>query len=854
MPVMKICPHCGRETGTDAPLCQHCGKDLTAPSPAAHGASTVRYAGPPLSAQRAARRTTPLDTLFASKSVLLIGRSPDCDVCLAHAMISRHHALLERLPDGRLRLTDLDSVNGVSVNGQRIKAPVFLSDKAAVGVGPFLFTASAGQMCTVDSSRSLRLEARHLEKVVPVKAGQKRKLLDDINLVIEPGEFVSLLGPSGSGKSTLMDCLNGRRWATGGRVLANGEDFYRYFDNFRQSLGYVPQKDIVHTQLTVYRALYYTARLRLPPDTSTNELSGRIEEVIQVMELGPHRDTLVANLSGGQIKRVSLGAELLARPCLLYIDEATSGLDAGTEARMMRLFRQLADEGKSLICITHNVDNVDRCHLALILARGKVIYYGPPGDAPAYFEVKRLSDIYDRIAERDLTEWEEQFRGSEFHQEFVARRLAAPEHSAPPTDPPSVRSISHVVAEGPAATRPKRPPLWHQFRVLTARYVELLWGDRRSLRLLVLQAPAVAVILLVGFINKPFTSTLPLLRNLTDQERHILRVLRGIEQDLGKDAKGDAEVTLVVDKLGQKQTVKVTQVREWLKQLDELPQNDPRRKPLEEIRIDVASGGVTQPINLKQAHDLLQILRYSQLATKVLQTDQQMPVVPDGEMVDPRYTYMLLFMIVIIVLWFGCNNAAKEIVKEEAIYGRERAVNLGILPYLSSKFLILSLITAVQSLLLMALLYGALEGLHHIDPAYQVPPEQYRLDYLAQFGVLALLSMTAVALGLVLSACVSSPDRANALLPYVLIPQIILGGGIMPVRDGVLYWLAVTLSPVYWAFRAVRVGTNELPEYSGYRMDYLEEPWVACAVLALQMAVLLALTTWFLRGKDVRRA
>src|SRR5262249_16460995 len=154
-----------------------------------------------------------------------------------------------------------------------------------------------------------------------------------------PGEFVTLLGPSGSGKSTLMDCLNGRRRATGGQVLANGADFYQHFDSFRQLLGYVPQKDIVHTLLTVHHALYYTARLRLPPDTDRNELKARVEEVLQEMELRPHRNTLVGNLSGGQIKRVSLGAELLARPCLLYIDEATSGLDAGTETRMMRLFR-----------------------------------------------------------------------------------------------------------------------------------------------------------------------------------------------------------------------------------------------------------------------------------------------------------------------------------------------------------------------------------------------------------------------------------------------------------------------------------------------------------------------------------
>ncbi len=100
----------------------------------------------------------------------------------------------------------------------------------------------------------MRLEGLALDKIIPVGGGKKRKLLDNINLVIEPGEFVSLLGPSGSGKSTLMDCLNGRRPPTSGQVLANGEDFYRHFDTFRQSLGYVPQRDIVHVDLTVYLA------------------------------------------------------------------------------------------------------------------------------------------------------------------------------------------------------------------------------------------------------------------------------------------------------------------------------------------------------------------------------------------------------------------------------------------------------------------------------------------------------------------------------------------------------------------------------------------------------------------------
>src|SRR5262249_21684171 len=146
------------------------------------------------------------------------------------------------------------------------------------------------------------------------------------------------------------------------------------------------------------------------------------------------------------------------------------------------------------------------------------------------------------------------------------------------------------------------------------------------------------------------------------------------------------------------------------------------------------------------------------------------PVMPGRVIVNPRFTYMLLFIVVISILWFGCNNAAKEIVKEEAIYARERAVNLGIVPYLCSKFVVLTVISAVQTLLLMVVIYGSLEVLQ-ATLGWPAPSPLYRLAYLPQFGVLVLLSMTGVALGLLLSACVTSPDRATTLLPYVLIPQ-----------------------------------------------------------------------------------
>jgi hypothetical protein len=117
-----------------------------------------------------------------------------------------------------------------------------------------------------------------------------------------------------------------------------------------------------------------------------------------------------------------------------------------------------------------------------------------------------------------------------------------------------------------------------------------------------------------------------------------------------------------------------------------------------------------------------------------------------------------------------------------------------------------------------------------------------------------LLAMTSSALGLALSACVATPDRANALLPYVLIPQIILGGGFLPVKQWQLAILAMTLSPVYWAFRAIHLGAKDLPPEWPQHQDYSDGVALPCAALAVQTVVLLVATAWFLRRKDVATA
>jgi len=864
---MKKCPACASDNEPTGKFCRQCGVPLPASDATVAMTETMIRRSP-------ARQSFDVEALLARGPRLVIGRAPDCDIRLDHPNVSRYHARVE-MAGNTIIVSDLSSVNGVIVGGKRLLEPTRLKEGDKVGIGPYLLTLSAGVLQSLDSSRSLRLEARHLEKIVPVPGGS-RKLLDDINLVVNPGEFVALLGPSGCGKSTLMDCLNGRRRATGGLVLANGENFYRHYDSFRQSLGYVPQKDIVHADLTVAHALLYTAGLRLPMDTSREEIQSRIDDVLRTMDLVAHRDARISSLSGGQIKRVSLGAELVGQPALLYIDEATSGLDAGTERRMMRLFHDLAQEGRSLICITHNVDNVEQCHLVLILAKGKLVYLGPPKEATRWFKVPRISDVYDRLAEREVDDWQRDYKASELYKEFIVDRLApapgAPKQSAPaimistPVPPkpqpakeaPTLtglmaerfRSLEAAAIRLRERLRPVRET-WHQFSVLTRRYVDLILGDPRSLRLMLMQAPLVAVILLLGFLGKPFHQPMPILRELTEGERDTLRVLRA----LGALLDGKRELTAEQEAALRQAQVAVSGVPipvEGLKVADVLRRlsvgevSERGRKILEATRFEMELDGVPTSVTAAEAVDAWRTFQGTGLPDQLLKIKG--PVVPEEPWYDPRYTYILLFILSVVVLWFGCNNASREIVKEEAIYARERGVNLRILPYLASKVLVLSAITTAQVALLLLCVYGPMEWLGWVRPELRMSPPQLMLGYGWQFVVFSLLGVVGVAMGLFLSACVTSADRANALLPYVLIPQMILGGGFISIT-GALYYLAV-FCPVYWAFRGVHLGGNKLPPgFPGWTPDPdgIGRP---CLALAAQAFALLVMTYIALRRKE----
>jgi ABC transport system ATP-binding/permease protein len=332
---------------------------------------------------------------------------------------------------------------------------------------------------------TIRLDGVHLTR----RAGRRQVLLDDVSLTILPCEFVAIVGVSGAGKTTLLDALSGFRPANRGHVFANGKDLYLNFNDYRTQLGYVPQDDIIHQELTVYQAFDFSARLRLPPNLPAKERHRQIQAVLADLELTHRQHALVKNLSGGQRKRVSIGVELLTRPRLFFLDEATSGLDPGTEHQMMLLLRTLADGGRTVLLNTHTTKNVMLCDMVVFLTKGgKVAFYGPPQEALTYFGVQDFDDIYLKVEEeKSAQEWQQQYLQSTAYQQYVSDRQASLTERQNAAMPERSRSFKALQSSS----------AWRQLRLLSQRNLTILVQDRAGLVLMLLVAPVLGLLDLI---------------------------------------------------------------------------------------------------------------------------------------------------------------------------------------------------------------------------------------------------------------------------------------------------------------------------------------------------------------------
>jgi ABC-type multidrug transport system ATPase subunit len=323
---------------------------------------------------------------------------------------------------------------------------------------------------TVDAARSapprgVRIDVHDLSRHVRIRQHGERALLEHVSFTISTGELVAIVGPSGAGKTTLLEVMAGVAPATSGSVHFDGIDLHANLGSFRTVLGYVPQDDIIHTDLPLRRTLRYAAELRLPSSTSAAEIDDSVRDALDAVGLTDHADVRVGSLSGGQRKRASIAVELLTDPHVFFLDEPTSGLDPVTSAELITRLRRLADRSATVVLTTHSVQDLALCDRVVFMARGGCVgFVGTVDEALDHFDVTSVPDLYRILADPD-----------------GISTAAVVATATPPVDV-DARQVSRRPAAGG----------FTQWRVLTRRTFETFTRNRLTLAILI-GSPALVV-------------------------------------------------------------------------------------------------------------------------------------------------------------------------------------------------------------------------------------------------------------------------------------------------------------------------------------------------------------------------
>lgn len=404
---------------------------------------------------------------LARKQTLSIGREKICDINLPHVSVSKVHAKIIR-ESGKWYIADNGSTNGVIVNNKRISNKAKLNEKDVITItnSKLIFTSAMISYCCYKSGISVDASD------IIIKRGKGKKSFiasNHVSLNIKPGELIAIIGGSGAGKSTILNCMCGYLQPTQGEVYINGVNLYQNFDSLKKLVGYVPQSDIVYDNLTLHDMLLYTAKLRLPNDTTPTEREAAITRAIDTVELSEKSDSLINSLSGGQKKRASIAVELLSDPNLLFLDEPASGLDPGTERNLMQSLRKMADGGKTVVLVTHSTLQLNMCDKIVFMGKGgNLCFFGSYDEALTFFGVSDIVDVYNMITEQSK-QWSTKFEKS--------------------------RVAPRKVRESKFASSKLKKIRSKQLRVLSARYLKLVVNDKQRLLLLLVQAPLLAVLI-----------------------------------------------------------------------------------------------------------------------------------------------------------------------------------------------------------------------------------------------------------------------------------------------------------------------------------------------------------------------
>ena len=627
------------------------------------------------------------------------------------------------------------------------------------------------------------------------RGGPGRKhLLTDVSFRIEPGEFVCVLGPSGAGKSTLVRAIIGEREIAAGRLAVGGHDVFRDADALREAIGYVPQRDVNPPALPVERALEYASIVRLPAAVTARERQAAIDRVVADVGLEKVRRASIGTLSGGEAKRATLAAEMLAAPRLLVVDEATSSLDPATEARIMALLAARTRAGTTVLAVTHHLDNVDQAGKLLILGHGEVVWYGSRVEALGHFGVYRLADVYLAIEDKPPGYWSARWRERQAEDRSLAANQERSAALAAGADRERAATLSAVSIPGFA----------RQFPAFLCRELETIVRDRLGLVMSVLLPIALGLAVLVGFSTVRFRNEIMLTRMLEPGEKDVLA-----------DVWGEVREAISKESVAQEDASVPGQIRVFL---------DSQPKMLAHLR---------EPSTERLVRAAL--------------TDAN-PLAPDREIIDPGGTFKWLSTMSICMVILGFVTGFREIVKERPMLDLERRHGLRFVAYVVAKVVALAIVLAVQvavfrmTVELGFLLREAIGG--------EVPAGIYRRSPLVSASFNWLAAVACAAIGMVVSACVRSTDKGVIAVPLLVTPQILFGGTLIPITGGLLKALAMLISPLYWAYRGCRSEADGVPMFWQNLGSYDPALWIPYAALAAQILVATLVTIAALRWQE----
>ncbi|GAA2081239.1 FHA domain-containing protein [Streptomyces albiaxialis] len=411
--------------------------------------------------------------------VMQIGRALENDLVVSDLQVSRHHAEFRASPDGRCEIRDLGSHNGTYINGQPLPkgGSAVITPQDTVGVGHSTFRLVGDRLEEFVDTGEVSFSARHLT----VKVDGGKVILNNVTFGVPEKSLIGVIGPSGSGKSTLLRALTGYRPADVGEVLYDNRNLYQHFAELRQRIGLVPQDDILHKELKVRTALRLAAKLRFPGDVADAERNARVEEVLAELKLDIHATKKITSLSGGQRKRVSVALELLTKPSLIFLDEPTSGLDPGMDRDVMQLLRGLADDGRTVLVVTHSVAELQLCDKLLVMAPGGgVAYFGPPEEALNFFGYDSWADVFSAFENYRDYDWMGRWQGSQHYQMYAA-------------DLDSVAPQAQQVS-APSAHMQKPQSWGSQLWTLIRRYVSVIASDKGFMALMLILPAVLGVV------------------------------------------------------------------------------------------------------------------------------------------------------------------------------------------------------------------------------------------------------------------------------------------------------------------------------------------------------------------------